>query len=85
MKQNDNFHARLDELEDMLVITFIAQAMTVAADPMEEAELLFRAAKRLTERRVSSSESWQGRNGKSDAVQALDDLYERVRRQFERS
>ncbi len=69
---------RLEAIEALLAVAFAAQAMTVATDPMEEMELLYKAAFRQLARRFQDAKTEDQQQEIVRSLMELERLKKRV-------
>ncbi len=69
---------RLEAIEGLLTVAFAAQAMTVATDPMEEMELLYKAAFRQLARRFQDAKTEDQQQEIVRSLMELERLKKRV-------
>ncbi len=69
---------RLEAIEGLLTVAFATQAMTVATDPMEEMELLYKAAFRQLARRFQDAKTEDQQQEIVRSLMELERLKKRV-------
>ena len=69
---------RLEAIEGLLIVAFAAQAMTVASDPMEELELLYKAAFRQLARKFKDAGTEEAQRNVINSLVELERLKKRV-------